>query len=185
MDTWIWVVIVVAAVVVLVAVAYAMAQRRRRQELRRSFGSEYDHALEDAGSRSEAESELRERLRRHDELELRPLDPELRDRYEREWESVQNRFVDDPRGAIGDADGLIRDVMRARGYPVEDFDQRAADLSVDHPDVVENYRAAEEISRRSVQVEASTEDMRRAVVHYRALFADMLAADRDRVEVGR
>ena len=175
MDTWVWIVIAVAVVVVLAAVLWVVAdRRRRRQQLQEGFGPEYDRTLAEAPSRREAEAELRERQERHDEFDIRPLSPDARERYTREWETTQAKFVDDPEGAIRDADDLIQSVMRERGYPVEDFDQRAADLSVDHPDVVENYREGHDLARRTVRGEGDTESLRQAIVHYRALFAELV-----------
>jgi hypothetical protein len=172
----------VAAVVVLALIALAVARRRLTTKLQDAFGPEYDRALAEAPSRREAEAELRERQERHDELELRALPSEARGRYQRLWDAAQARFVDEPERAVGEADALIQEVMRERGYPVDDFDQRAADLSVDHGDVVQNYRAAHAISRRSVHGVAATEDLRQAMVHYRSLFAALVepsAARRD------
>ena len=174
MDTWVCIVIVVVVVIVIVALLAAAARARRRRELQRGFGPEYDRTLEDTDSRRRAEAELRERVKRHDELELRPLEREERNRYLREWDAVQARFVDQPVGAIRDADDLIQHVMRDRGYPVDDFEQRAADLSVEHADVVDNYRAAHAVSARSASGEATTEELRRAVVHYRVLFEELI-----------
>ena len=174
MDTWVWIVIAVAVVVVLAAALWAVAAGRRRKQLQEGFGPEYDRTVADAPSRREAEAELRERRDRHDEFDIRPLAPGARERYAEQWESTQAKFVDDPEAAIGDADDLIQSVMRDRGYPVEDFDRRAADLSVEHPDVVENYRQGHELARRSVRGEGDTESLRQALVHYRALFSELL-----------
>jgi hypothetical protein len=183
MDTWVWIVIAVAAVVVLAIVAFVAMRARRRAQLREGFGAEYDRTLAEAPSRREAEAELEERQERYEEFELQPLSREARGRYRRQWQATQARFVDDPDGAIGEADALIQQVMSERGYPVEDFDQRAADLSVEHGDVIENYRAAHAISRRSVHGMASTEDQRQAFVQYRVLFEDLVeAGDTARVE---
>jgi hypothetical protein len=182
MDTWVWIVIAVVAIVVIAAVLFGAARARRRKQLQEGFGPEYDRTVAEAPSRREAEAELQERRERHDELELRPLEATARERYLREWEATQARFVDDPAGAIGDADGLIQQVMQDRGYPVKDFDQRAADLSVDHSDVVENYRAAHAISRSNVHGDASTEDLRQAMVHYRLLFQELVESG-ERAEV--
>jgi hypothetical protein len=181
MDTWVWIVIAVAAAVVLVLVALAVAKRRLTTKLQNAFGPEDDRAVAEAPSRREAEAELRERQERHEELELRELSPEARGRYQRLWDAAQARFVDEPERAVGEADALIQDVMRERGYPVDDFDQRAADLSVEHADVVENYRAAHAISRRSVHGVAATEDLRQAMVHYRTLFTALVEPERPRV----
>jgi FtsZ-interacting cell division protein ZipA len=173
METWVWIAIAVAVIIVLVAL-WSATRARRTRSLRDRFGREYDRTVEHAGDRREAEQELREREKRHEELDLRPLDPEVRDRYVEEWEATQGRFVDDPTGAVKDADTLVQRVMRERGYPVDDFEQRAADISVDHPDLVEKYRTAHGIAQSSERGEASTEDLRHSVRHYRALFVELL-----------
>ncbi|MGH9117953.1 MAG: hypothetical protein ACRD0A_08780 [Acidimicrobiales bacterium] len=152
----------------------AAASSKRRRRLQQGFGPEYDRTLSEADSRRQAETALRERVRRHDELELRPLDREERHHYLRLWDGVQARFVDQPVEAIGDTDNLIQQVMRDRGYPVDDFDQRAADLSVEHAEVVANYRAGNAVAARSVTGESTTEELARAVVHYRALFEELV-----------
>ena len=176
MSTWVWVVIaVVVALVVLGAIWFATRARRTRG-LQERFGPEYDRVAADAPTKREAEAELREREQRREELEIRPLDPSVRDRYRSEWKDVQARFVDDPAGAVADADRVIQSAMRERGYPVEDFDTRAADLSVEHADVVENYRAGHGIAVAHERGNASTEDLRHAVQHYRALFEALVEA---------
>jgi hypothetical protein len=175
MDTWVWVAIAAAAAIVLLAV-WAVFRARRSRGLKERFGPEYDRVAADAPTRREAEAELRERAQRREELEIRPLDSAARDRYRTEWQDVQARFVDDPGDAVADADRLIQAVMRERGYPVDDFDTRAADLSVDHPDVVERYRAAHGIAVAHERGNASTEDLRHAVRHYRALFLALTEA---------
>jgi hypothetical protein len=180
MDTWVWVVIAAAAVIVIVA-AWAAFRVRRSHALKERFGPEYDRVAADAPTRREAEAELRDREKRRDDLDVRPLDPKVRARYQAQWQDVQARFVDDPGAAVGDADRLIQAVMRERGYPVEDFDTRAADLSVDHPDVVERYRAAHGLAVAHERGNASTEDLRHAVRHYRELF-DSLVEARDTEE---
>jgi len=169
-------VIVIAALIVIGAIAASLRARRSR-ELQGRFGPEYDRVAADAPSKRQAEAELRARAQRHDEFDLRPLDPRDRDKYRARWQDVQAKFVDDPDAAVQDADGLIQDVMRRRGYPVDDFDTRASDLSVDHPDVVENYRAAHGIAVARDRGKAGTDELRRAVQHYRALF-DALVEDR-------
>jgi hypothetical protein len=184
MDTWVWIVIAVVAVLVVAAIAWYVVRMRRSRALRESFGPEYERAVEDAPSRREAEAELEQRQKRREALEITPLSATSRERYLRAWESAQARFVDDPEGAVNEADGLIQEVMRERGYPVDDFEQRATDISVDHPDVVENYRAGHAISRKAVHGEAETEDLRQAMVHYRALFEELVET-RETAETGR
>jgi hypothetical protein len=173
-PTWGWVLIVVGAAVVLAALVWSAVSARRRKGLQERFGSEYDHTVADAPSRREAEAELSEREKRRQELEIRPLEPEARDRYAEQWRAAQERFVDDPAEAVGEADRLIQQVMRERGYPVDDFEQRAADLSVDHPAVISNYRAGHGISIANERGKASTEDLRTAMGHYRELFTELL-----------
>ena len=173
MPWWGWVLIVVAVLLVLLIVWW-IVRRRRSERLRERFGPEYDRTLADAGKRRRAEAELQERERRRTRLDIRPLQPAARDRYVQSWRAVQERFVDTPDGAVAEADRLVIEVMRERGYPIEDFEQRAADVSVDHPVVVDNYRAAHAISVARQSGEAGTEDLRQAMVHYRALFEELL-----------
>lgn len=174
MDTWVWAVIAVVALLLLAAIAWRWTQRNRSTALQERFGPEYERTVEEADSRKEAEQELREREERREELDVRPLAPGARDRYLRSWEQLQARFVDDPARSVSEADELIQEVMRERGYPVDDFEQRAADLSVDHSELVENYRAAHGIARKHVHGEADTEELRQALVHYRSLFDELL-----------
>jgi hypothetical protein len=186
MSTWVWIVIVVAVVVVLALIAWSVSRRRQSTQLREGFGPEYDRTVEQAGSRRRAESELAEREKRREQLEIRPLTPAARDRFLDRWRDTQARFVDNPASAVGDADSLVQEVMRERGYPTEDFEQRAADISVDHPHIVENYRAAHGISLAQDRGEASTEDLRQSIVYYRSLFEELLeTGDPERVEAGR
>jgi len=169
--------IVVASIVVaivVIAVAWMYSQRQRRVRLRERFGPEYDRVIHEAGAQAKAEAQLEERARRVDRLKIRPLSREQADSFAREWRQIQGRFVDDPNGAVADADRLVAQVMAARGYPLDDFDTRAADLSVDHPRVVENYRLARAIALRRERGEAQTEELRQAVVNYRTLFEDLL-----------
>jgi hypothetical protein len=177
MDTWIWVVIAVVVVLIVVAVIAAAASRRRRHHLQERFGSEYDRTVDGADRRRQAERDLREREARHDELDLQPLSDASRQRYSQQWAEMQQGFVDRPQVAVADADRLITDLMRERGYPVDDFETRSELVSVDHPDVVENYRTAHGIARRTVEGRTSTEDLRQAVISYRALFEEMLVDD--------
>ena len=179
MDAWIWIVIAVVVVLIVVAVVAAASSRRRRHHLQERFGSEYDRTVEGADGRRHAEQELREREARHDELELHPLSDASRQRYTQQWQEMQSGFVDRPQVAVADADRLITDLMRERGYPVDDFDTRSELVSVDHPDVVENYRTAHGIAVRTVEGRTSTEDLRQAVISYRALFEEMLVDDGD------
>ena len=185
MDTWIWIVIAVAVVVIVVAVVAAASSRRRRHHLQDRFGSEYDRTVEETGGdRRAAEAELRERTERREQFEIVPLEPEARARYVEAWRHTQAQFVDEPAEATREADRLITSVMRDRGYPVDDFDQRAADVSVDHPQVVDDYRAAHAIAADNDRSEASTEDLRQALVHYRSLFEELLE-DRSTTEEAR
>jgi hypothetical protein len=173
-ESWIWILIAAVAIIIVGGLVWSMMRRRRSAALHDRFGPEYERTVEETDSRREAERELKEREERRDELDIRPLSPGARDRYSRSWEHLQARFVDDPAGAVSEADELIQDVMRERGYPVEDFDRRAADLSVDHPELVENYRAAHGIARKHIHGDADTEELRQAVVHYRSLFDELL-----------
>jgi FtsZ-interacting cell division protein ZipA len=179
MNTWVWIVIGVVVAIVVLGVLFSALRTRRSRSLQDQFGREYDRTVDKAGGRREAERELAERQKRHDELELKPLPPEARERYLQQWQQTQSRFVDDPTGAVSEADDLVNRVMRDRGYPVDDFEQRAADISVEHPELVERYRTANGIARASEQGTASTEDLRHSVRHYRALFVELLDADAD------
>jgi hypothetical protein len=177
MDAWIWIVIAVAVVLVIALVAMAMVKKRRRAHLQDRFGSEYGRTIDESGNRRAAERDLREREAKHDELELRPLSEAARQRYTQQWTEMQSGFVDRPQIAVHDADRLITDLMRERGYPVDDFETRSELVSVDHPDVVENYRTAHGIAARTIEGRTTTEDLRQAVISYRALFEEMLLDD--------
>ena len=170
------IVIVVLAIAVVGALLYARSRRTRH--LRSRFGPEYDRAVAESGRRDTAEADLHRLEKRVQRFDIRPLATTERDRFVVAWRDVQGRFVDDPEQAVTRADELLGDVMQARGYPVGDFDQQAADLSVDHPVVVDNYRAAHEIALRHGRGQATTEDLRQAMVHFRTLFDD-LTADRE------
>jgi len=149
-------------------------RKRRTQRLRAQFGgAEYSRALADGGSRRKAEAGLEERTERVEALHIRPLAPSDRARFAESWRRIEGRFVDGPGGAVADADQLLRDLMSTRGYPVTDFEQRAADVSVDHPLVIDNYRKAHDIALRQTRGQASTEDLRQAMIHYRTLFEDL------------
>jgi hypothetical protein len=168
--------IVAIVLIALVVAGLLVARQRRSQQLQEGFGPEYDHTVEErGGDRRQAEAELQERRQRREKFEIRELDDDARDRYVERWRAAQRRFVDEPAPAVGEADALVIEVMRERGYPVADeFEQRAADVSVDHPKVVEHYRAAHAISSKATAGDASTEDLRQAMVHFRALFAELL-----------
>ena len=175
MDTWVWIVSAVVVVAALLLLAWAAISRRKRAGLRDRFGPEYERTVEDSDSRRKAERELAEREERRAELDIRPLTPAARDRYVGRWQETQARFVDDPGAAVGDADRLVQEVMRERGYPTDDdFERRAADISVDHPQIVEHYREGHGIAERHERGEADTEELRQSVIHYRVLFEQLL-----------
>src|SRR3954468_5940991 len=171
--------IVAIIVIALIVAALYFMRQRQSQQLQEGFGPEYERTVEErGGDRREAEAELRERKERRREFEIRELESAARERYEERWRPAQRRFVDEPAPAVGEADALVMEVMRDRGYPVADeFEQRAADVSVDHPQVVEHYRAAHGISTRATAGDASTEDLRQAMVHFRVLFVELLGRD--------
>ena len=168
--------IIALAVIVVAGMAVWLFLRKRRTErLRTQFGgAEYDRAVKEDGSRRQAEAGLKERTERVASLSIRPLAAADRTRFVETWRRVQARFVDGPGGAVTEADQLLGDVMSTRGYPVSDFEQRAADISVDHPLVLENYRTAHEIAVRQTQGKANTEDLRQAMIHYRTLFEELV-----------
>jgi Tfp pilus assembly protein PilX len=164
--------IVVLAIIVAVVLAAVMVMRRRA--LRQRFGPEYDRAVESADSRSAAEAELRERERRHAELQLTTLTPQQRAAYAQEWEQVQARFVEQPAATVGEADRLVTRLVHDRGYPTDDYDEALAHLSVEHGHTLSHYRDAHEISLATERGEATTEQLRQALMHYRTIFADIL-----------
>ena len=177
MDTSQVAFILVAALVVIgVAAFWTLLRRRRSEALQRTFGSSYDRAVERHGSRARAEADLEARQRRFEKAQIRALAEADRNRYLELWRGIQARFVDNPAAAVGEADYLVAEVMRVRGYPAGDFEQRLADVAIGHPHLVGHYRGACEISERSRNGRASTEDLRQALVHYRALFDDLLSA---------
>ena len=164
-----------AALVVVGIAAWLLFRKRRTGRLRTQFGgAEYDRAVEEGGTRRQAEAGLKERTERVESLKIRALAPGDRARFVESWSRVQARFVDGPGGAVTEADQLLGDVMSTRGYPVSDFEQRAADISVDHPLVMENYRTAHEIAVRQTRGQANTEDLRQAMIHYRTLFEELV-----------
>jgi hypothetical protein len=174
MPIWAIILIVVAIAAAGVVAWLYMGEHRRSRRLRAQFGPEYDRLVREHHDRRQAERELEHRESRVQRLEIRSLGREERERYIRAWRAQQERFVEDPKSAVFDADRLVTDVMRARGYPMGDFEQRAADVSVDHPHVVQNYRVAREIVARYTRGDAGTEDLRKAMVCYRALFDELL-----------
>jgi hypothetical protein len=174
MPAWAWVLIGIGVVVVLAAIAWQMVARRRTGRLQSRFGDEYDRMVESAESRRLAEAELQAREERRDRLDIRPLSQTARARYVEMWRVTQAQFVDEPREAVTAADRLIQSVMSDRGYPVEDFEQRAADVSVDHPQVVENYRAGHRLATATSDGPDATEELRQAMRHYRALFDELV-----------
>ena len=173
------IVVAVAVIVAIVIVGYQMARKRRTAQLREQYGPEYDRAVDQADSQNEAESELRSRSKRHEQLELRSLDLSEREDFERRWSDVQGQFVDDPNTAVRNADLLVVEVMSARGYPVDGFDRRADDLSVSHPEVTQRYREARRIAQANEDGTVDTEDLRQAVTSYRSLVLALLAEDAD------
>jgi hypothetical protein len=167
----------VAAVILIIAVVTWLYVRKRKSttaDLRQKFGPEYERAVLTHGSERKAEAKLADREKRVEKLNIRDLDSMEHEHFSKRWEAVQSRFVDSPKGAVADADDLVSSVMKARGYPLSDFDQRAADISVDHPRVMENYRSAHEIALRVGKDQASTEELRTAMIHYRSLFEELV-----------
>jgi hypothetical protein len=175
-DHQTWIVAAVVIVALIVAAGFVVRENRRRQSqrLQRRFGPEYARVLEAGGDRSKAEAELLARERRVERLKIVPLAPAEAARFSEAWRILQTRFVDNPRVTVAEADELVRDLMVKRGYPMADFEHRAADISVDHPQLVETYRAAQAIAVRDQRGEASTEELRKAVVYYRSLFDELL-----------
>jgi hypothetical protein len=173
-DFWVWIVIAAVVVIALILLAAGTWSSRRRAQLRERFGPEYDRRLASADRRRDAERELRERAARRDELDVRPLSPSARSRFEQRWGEIQSGFIDRPPVAVAEADELVTEVMRERGYPVDDFDEQSDLVSVDHPDVVEHYRNGHAIYARTTHGTASTEDVRQAVLCYRSLFEELV-----------
>ncbi|WP_406344590.1 hypothetical protein [Streptomyces sp. NBC_01578] len=172
MSSGIVIAIIVVVVLIVLAVGVWMAVRRRH--LRERFGPEYERAVEAGDSRTAAERDLRAREQRHDDLDLKPLASTARQQYAQEWNSVQEHFVDRPREAVGEADQLVTRLMKERGYPTEGYEQQVKDLSVEHGQTLEHYRAAHEVNARAGGRQTTTEELRGAMVHYRALFDDLL-----------
>jgi hypothetical protein len=184
MSTVVVVVIVIVVIVVLGVVGFVARGQARRRGLQQRFGPEYDRTVESHESTREAEQELLAREKRHDELEIHPLDPEARERHLAEWRQVQERFVDAPETAVTEADRLVVLVMGERGYPTEGYEQQVSDLSVEHATTIDRYRKAHDISTQAEAKKASTEDLRQAMVHYRALFTELLDTDDEAITNG-
>ena len=166
--------VLLLVLIAVVAVLYIRKRRNATAELRDKFGPEYDRAVLQHGSERKAQAKLEGREKRVEKLNIRDLDPMEHERFLKQWLSTQSRFVDSPKGAVAEADDLVSALMKARGYPMTEFDQRAADISVDHPRVVENYRSAHEIAGRAGKSEATTEELRTAMIHYRSLFEELV-----------
>lgn len=177
MSQWAWILIAVLVVAVVLIVGWSVARRRRSARLKEHYGPEYDRTVGELGEQSAAEAELLQREKKRRKLDITALTAEARQEHSATWQRVQTDFVDDPQDAIGRAERLVTRVMRERGYPIDDFEQRAADVSVDHPDIVANYRSAHAIYASQHHGEISTEQARQAFVHYRALFDRLLGTD--------
>jgi hypothetical protein len=177
--SWVVIAIVVIVAVVAIIAGIAISRRRRSARLKEHFGPEYDRTVGEVGEQRAAETELIQREKKRKKLDIIELTPEQRQEHAATWQRVQTEFVDDPQDAVGRAERLVTRVMRERGYPIDDFDHRAADISVDHPDIVENYRSAHAIYQSQHNGTISTEDARQAFVHYRALFDRLLGIDSD------
>ncbi|WP_331749172.1 hypothetical protein OG520_43195 (plasmid) [Streptomyces sp. NBC_00984] len=174
MPTGTLIAIIVAVVVILLVCALVAWQVARRRHLKEQFGPEYERLVEEKQSRPAAEHELREREQRHDALEIKPLSAADREKYAQGWSQAQERFVDHPDDAVHEADRLVTALMSERGYPTKGFEQQASDLSVEHGRTLQSYRTAHEVSDRSSRHQATTEELRGAMVHYRALFDELL-----------
>jgi len=178
MDTTTIIIITVAVVVILgLVLAPGFSRRQRSKKLQAKFGPEYDHTVETMGDEKKAQAVLDERRKHVESLNIQPLSASDRGHYLADWAAVQSKFVDEPGQAIVDADRLIKEVMQLRAYPVADFDQRAADISVNYPSLVENYRAAREIAIKNEQQQANTEELRQAMIYYRSLFEELLGKE--------
>ena len=184
LDTQTWIIIAAIVVLGLVALgAWLFYQKKQSQKLQERFGPEYGRTVNELGSRTKGESELKAREKRVERLEIIALSPSEATRFSEAWQALQGRFVDNPKGVVVQAEQLVRELMEKRGYPMGDFERRAGDISVDHPDVVANYRLAQAIAVRDRQGTADTEELRKAVVHYRALFDELLEVREPKQEI--
>jgi hypothetical protein len=183
-DTQTWIILAAAVALGLVAIgAWLYTRRKQSHRLQEHFGPEYDRTVNELGSRTKGESELKAREKRVERLEILPLAPPEAARFSEAWQALQGRFIDNPKGVVVQAEQLVRELMEKRGYPMGDFERRAGDISVDHPDVVANYRSAQAIAMRDQKGTADTEELRKAVVHYRALFDELLQVREQRQEI--
>lgn len=183
MPVWVWVLVAVVAIAGVAAIVVLSGSSKRKTErVKERFGPEYERAVSRTGDEKAATKELAERERQRAKLDIRPLSPQSLDGFVTRWRAVQTAFVDHPASAVGEADVLVTEVMRERGYPVDDFERQSADISVDHPTVVENYRAAHDIHLAQQRDDVGTERQRQAFVHYRALFEKLLEAETDQQE---
>jgi hypothetical protein len=174
MDTRVWIPVIAVAVAILLVAVFLITRRRRSEHLKEQFGPEYDRTVKMHGDAHKAEAVLLDREKRVEKFSLRPLPPADRERYAEQWAVVQRRFVDDPSTAVTQADKIVTMIMAARGYPTGDFEQRAADISVHYPTLVQNYRSARECMLRHGRGESTTEDLRQAMVYFRSLFDELL-----------
>ena len=184
LDTQTWIILAAAVALGLVAIgAWLYTRRKQSHRLQQHFGPEYDRTVNELGGRTKGESELKAREKRVERLEILPLAPSEAARFTEAWRALQSRFVDNPKGVVVQAEQVVRELMEKRGYPMGDFERRAGDISVDHPDVVANYRSAQAIALREQKGMADTEELRKAVVHYRALFDELLEVREPRQEI--
>jgi hypothetical protein len=183
-DTQTWIILAATVALGLVAIgAWLYTRRKQSHRLQEHFGPEYDRTVNELGSRTKGESELKAREKRVERLEILPLAPPEAARFSEAWQALQGRFIDNPKGVVVQAEQLVRELMEKRGYPMGDFERRAGDISVDHPDVVANYRSAQAIALRDQKGTADTEELRKAVVHYRSLFDELLEVRESRQEI--
>ena len=183
LDTQSWIILAAVVALGLVAIGAWFYRRKQSHNLQERFGPEYGRTLNELGGRTKGESELKAREKRVERLEILPLAPPEAARFSEAWRALQSRFIDNPKGVVVEAEQLVRELMEKRGYPMGDFERRAGDISVDHPDVVANYRSAQAIALRDQRGSADTEELRKAVVHYRALFDELLEVREPRQEI--
>jgi hypothetical protein len=182
LDTQSWIILAAVVALGLVAIGAWFYRRKQSHKLQERFGPEYGRTVSELGGRTKGESELKAREKRVERLDILPLAPPEAARFTEAWRALQSRFIDNPKGVVVEAEQLVRELMEKRGYPMGDFERRAGDISVDHPDVVANYRSAQAIAVRDQRGSADTEELRRAVVHYRALFDELLEVREPRQE---